>query len=58
MEDEDLRADNHAVDCGRCGKYYDWSVLSLDEEEGTFLCPMCQAESVSCGCSDEVQMET
>ncbi|MCJ7600432.1 MAG: hypothetical protein MUO63_02895 [Desulfobulbaceae bacterium] len=58
MDDEDLRADTDSVACGRCGKYHDVSVMVLDEEEeGIFLCPMCQAESISCGCSDDLQVE-
>lgn len=57
MHKEDLPVDNHSVACGRCGKYHDMSVLGLDDEEGIFLCPMCQAESISCGCSDALQVE-
>jgi len=57
MDKEDLRADNNSVACGRCGKYHDVAVIEFDEEEGIFLCPMCHAESINCGCSDEVQME-
>lgn len=57
MDQEDLTADNHSVACGRCGKYHDMSVMGLDEEEGILLCPMCQAENIGCGCSDELQAE-
>jgi|GEM_PF-4750911 len=53
--DEDLETGDHSVACGRCGKYHDVSVMGLDEEEGIFLCPMCHAESISCGCSDASQ---
>jgi len=53
MDKEDLRPDNNSVACGRCGKYHDVSVMELDEDEGIFLCPICQAEGIGCGCSDE-----
>lgn len=54
---EDLGADDYSVACGRCGKDHDVSMMGLEEEEGIFLCPMCQAESISCGCSDASQDE-
>ena len=52
-DDRDLIAGDHSVACGRCGKHADSSEIELDEEEGVLLCPVCLAESISCGCSDE-----
>lgn len=57
MVDKDLRTDDHFVACDRCGENHDVSKLVLDEDEGFFLCPMCQAESISCGCNDDSQVE-
>lgn len=56
MDNEDLKADRDSVVCGRCGKYHDVSLMDLDDDD-FLLCPMCQAESISCGCSDESQVE-
>ncbi|MBU0968100.1 MAG: hypothetical protein KKA54_17180 [Proteobacteria bacterium] len=57
MADKDLWTDDHTVACDRCGGNHDVSKLVLDEDEGIFLCPMCQSESISCGCGDESQVE-
>ncbi|MCB2183214.1 MAG: hypothetical protein KQH63_14370 [Desulfobulbaceae bacterium] len=38
--------------CQMCGKEIKASQVVHDEDEGIIMCPMCDAEKNSCGCSD------
>lgn len=43
------------MECEQCGRRLPAEQAWLDEESGLWLCPLCQAEEESCGCSGDEQ---